>query len=780
MAPTPPPPYTGSGVVATEYAYSWNAKRDAVLTARGDTPASFQLFNVTDHTGENARVQLFDIAGQFTVADPAAKRLRRRLASLPQYIRRYYAARLDKIESSKGRTAGNKWLLNTFERHVLPRIDAVNEQYQVDQVPPALLPFRDDFFRIPYYGKKDLKRLASRLADLMSAEYMSLFKNQNETHGDIEHAIIYAYGRIGYLVSHLNMSAPGWAYYCACSLTAEDALRAFARLESPAWWLRRLRRLHDQWREHLMIAAGYVSDKATPYCSDPCLKEWHAQKKANREFIKAMELEDQETGERISLVDKVDGSVANPAVRRCELMNRMRGFEDLAKVEGLAGEFYTLTAPSKYHAMRAKTGHRNNKYQGASPRETQRYLCKVWSKVRASWKRAGIRVFGFRVTEPHHDETPHWHLLLFLKPERVEQARDIFRRYALQVDGDEPGAEEYRFTVKAIDEKFGSATGYIAKYISKNIDGYALDDELDTDTGQPLKDIAKRVNAWASRWRIRQFQQIGGAPVTVYRELRRLRDRDLSFLYPEISPAHNAADEGDWAGYTSAQGGPLVERRNIRVRIRYDITENGNDYGDDISKIVGVYSPFAGEEAAIFTRMNTYKIVPIVADPGLAVDLQAAPPPLGVLSITVREAPQAADRQGSNSVSAPGDIDKNSCASWPKIDDFERMTRKERRALNERLIAEAKKSRRRHAAAPQEPNMQTEREVKIADFAYSIGLQLSDIEIRKLSEGKELMLAGKRWHVAADGALRELPASYAEKCSTIMGRVFALKKDSHI
>ena len=44
-------------------------------------------------------------------------------------------------------------------------------------------------------------------------------------------------------------------------------------------------------------------------------------------------------------------------VRRAELMVRMRGFEDLAESQGYVGEFYTWTAPSKYHSWKkAKKG----------------------------------------------------------------------------------------------------------------------------------------------------------------------------------------------------------------------------------------------------------------------------------------------------------------------------------------------------------------------------------------------------------------------------------------
>ncbi|WP_407300904.1 replication endonuclease [Raoultella ornithinolytica] len=687
-------------------AWSWNAPRQAInpndtedslieyLTPKGERKALAygDLVDVVYREplrprGGEAR-EAFDRTRR-------ARHLRRRVQALPAFIRKRFSQRLESLERQDPKAAV-RWLFSTFERHVLRRVDAVNAQYlPQDNLPAILFPLRDDFHLLPWADKKRLKRLAYKLANLMKSEFMREFDFQYEKTTDVEFSTIYAYGAIASKATALNIAIPSWGRYCDEKLEAEEALRAVARLQSEKWWLSKIRKIHDRWREHLMIATGYVSKIASPYCSDPCFREWIAQKKANFEFLQAMELEDQDTGERSSLLDKVMGSTSNPKIARHELMVRMRGFEDMANDMGLVGMFYTLTAPSCYHSTHVKSGKRNDKYRDVSPRHTQKYLCKVWARVRAKWGREGIRAFGFRVAEPHHDGTPHWHLLLFLHPEEVEFATAVFHKHALKEDGNEPGAQEHRFTVTPIDEKFGSATGYIAKYISKNIDGYGMDGELDDESGQSVKEMAKRVRAWASRWNIRQFQQIGGAPVTTWRELRRLGNREL-VLHPEIEEARAAADAADWPGYNHAQGGPLVSRDCLRVRLSYEYTEEGNDYGDTVAKITGVYCPLTIRESVIYTRTTNYKIVP-KRKPSLVENLtlegRAAAPRSSVNNCTGRA---ESDEKPPSETAAPADktaSDDSSVTELPlNIEDLRRYSRQQRQEITGRLRKSARES----------------------------------------------------------------------------------------
>lgn len=185
-----------------------------------------------------------------------------------------------------------------------------------------------------------------------------------------------------------------------------------------------------------------------------------------------------ELGEEFNLQELIDKSLANPTNRRYEFMARVRGTEEISKTLGHQAVFYTITCPSRMHSRLSISGDANPKFDSTNPRQAQKYLTTIWSRMRAQLARDGIDYYGFRVVEPHHDGTPHWHLLLFMAKESVSNVTYVLRDHAMREDGDEKGAEQHRFTEEIIDPKKGSATGYIAKYISKNIDDYGVDDDL--------------------------------------------------------------------------------------------------------------------------------------------------------------------------------------------------------------------------------------------------------------------------------------------------------------
>lgn len=353
---------------------------------------------------------------------------------------------------------------------------------------------------------------------------------------------------------------------------------AVKRMTDALWWRRRLRTAQGRAVEGEAIALGFVHRRAQVYASDVAVERRAGQRARNAALLAAMDAVNLDTGEVARLDEMVARSVANPSIRRGELMARIAGFEAVANGLGHVGEFVTLTTPSQYHAKRTGANGKpedNPKWNKQTPKQAQGYLCRIWQRMRAKLARLGVRPYGFRIAEPHHDGTPHWHMLLFVASECVAAFREVVSRYALALDGNESGAQDNRVKFVSIEPGKGTAAGYIAKYIAKNIDAFSVQGALDHDgagdvfgLGIDAVTSSQRVDAWASTWGIRQFQQVGGPPVGVWRELRRMREASPEHG-PDLEAARAAADAGNWRRYVEVQGGPVVERKCLPLRVAY-------------------------------------------------------------------------------------------------------------------------------------------------------------------------------------------------------------------
>ncbi|MFM2908736.1 replication endonuclease [Klebsiella pneumoniae subsp. ozaenae] len=457
---------------------------------------------------------------------------------------------------------------------------------------------------------------------------------------------------------------------------------SLARMRCADWWYRKMWQMRCEWREEQLRAVCLVNKKASPYVSFEAVIHKREQRRKSLEYFRSHELVN-EQGDALDMEDVVNASSSNPAHRRNEMMACVKGLELIAEMRGDCAVFYTITCPSRFHAT-LNNGRPNPKWTSATVRQSSDHLVDTFAAFRKAMHKSGMRWYGVRVAEPHHDGTVHWHLLCFMRKKERRAITTLLRKFAIREDREELGNNTGpRFKSELINPRKGTPTSYIAKYISKNIDGRGLANEISKETGRSLRDNAEHVSAWASLHRVQQFRFFGIPGRQAYRELRLLAGQAARqqadkkagapvLDNPRLDAVLAAADVGCFATYIMKQGGVLVPRKHHLVRTAYELNEEPSTYGDHGIRIYGVWSPIV--EGRICTHAMKWKMV------RKAVDVQEATADQGACAPWTRgnNCPPV-EKMNYFEPDSPGDEPQES------LPDFQNMSRKERRELTARL-----------------------------------------------------------------------------------------------
>ncbi|EIU7606771.1 replication endonuclease [Salmonella enterica] len=554
--------------------------------------------------------------------------VRQTFESLPRFIAKKFTERISSAYRLKG-FAGAQEKFSDIIRHDLRLVELTHQVYAIapgelpgylfgglasDNAYGAVRSMTFRFNALVDGDESDAALLAQDLAEFLCDEVEYLNRTLRDESAPELLGVLYSMA-VG-IAEHFKADPPEWSRFTGKKLTQEQLKIAISKMLSVRFWSRHFRTFTRRWREHLYIAVGDVRRQRSVICSPQWVQHWLASRKRGREIMAETDLENEETGETLPLLSAVDASVSNNEKRRAEMLTRVKGLEELAALDHMSQDsdyvalFFTWTAPQQYHAW-LETGRRNRKWNGASPRETQRYFTRTFKNFSTALTRRDIHIFGMHVTESHHDGTPHWHGILFVRREQEATLRDVFEGYANaeNCSAHRPGKppEQSQLMIKPVDKRMGSLTAYITKHICRNLEGCAPGGR-DKETGRPWTELARHSAAWASLWGIKQFQFTGGPPVSVWRELRKLSDqKQADSVSPVFGELHHAAGAGDWAEYTRLQGGLPAARKNLTMRTWYQAASEPDECGQYTAIIKGVYLPGTGK-APVATRTRKWKV----------------------------------------------------------------------------------------------------------------------------------------------------------------------------
>ncbi|MGS3857021.1 replication endonuclease [Escherichia coli] len=566
------------------------------------------------------------------------------LDTLPKWLRLplikhlNFLRRKQEDEQQKGKRGKDTRKYERFLKNGIParlrRIREINARFApLSFQAAAMRESLEELITLPNLSRERIQKIAVLLASAVKMHLADAMDKAREITGndkdDNLNNWLIAYQYIGRRVLKLGITP---SYWSALELRPDRRSPpdltlvpgAVLRLNDAEWWNKKLRQMHDVWREELLRAAGLVSRQTSIYVSREALADFREKQARTRDFLKAHDVEN-EDGERISLEDIYYASTSNPHNRRNEMMACVKGMELIAQERGDVAFFVTVTAPSRFHSV-TDAGTLNPKYKGTTVKDASDYLVyNFFASARKLIKKEKRGWYGIRTVEPHHDGTPHWHILVFTSPENEARITEIMCNAAIREDRAELGDDiTPRFKCEKIDPEKGTPTSYIATYIGKGIDAAAFGDTdpktgkppVDHESGKPMADTVENAVAWARLHRIRQFQFFGLPSRQVWREFRRLAGQmarnpkgPQALTNPKADALLAAADVGCFASYIMHQGGVLIPRSEYLARTAYVTAEEPNNYGEFPDRIYGVRMPELGDEFTLCTHPEEWKLV---------------------------------------------------------------------------------------------------------------------------------------------------------------------------
>ncbi|MDH0730278.1 replication endonuclease [Pseudomonas sichuanensis] len=291
---------------------------------------------------------------------------------------------------------------------------------------------------------------------------------------------------------------------------------------------RRLKKIcHRERLRKEAITKSVGGIQPTSYCSDETLGFIRDGDMRNELFLKNRHIIVKKTGQAICLLDLYKNKSKN---KFNESYFIVKNLEAIAKEQGFLPFMLTLTAPPKFHPnpLKGKCA-----FDAYSTIDSQKYLRNEWARFRAYLAKVGIpmslqSLFGLRTAELHRDGCVHWHLILFIKPDIIEQFQTALdKRFSSTqadnkpIDGCSASTYALKYILKSVDL---DEIPIEFKESDKNVDMLRKDSDLST-----ISDGA-RVRAGIRAMSIRQVQYYGlNSSLTKFRILNKITEPTESF-----------------------------------------------------------------------------------------------------------------------------------------------------------------------------------------------------------------------------------------------------------